>query len=254
MKEHLDENMMAGYADWLNQVGPQPDEEILEHVAACKECKIEILSLADLVAKLDAEVASRTGSFRSNFPWRLVLRTAAALAGVFLLALLIEFILPDNKSNELVDRIPGQTDESIQDSGNQKNDSRDHQFIPATEVTNEEDPAKWAENFEINEAYETLIGATYRADITTKIIAPEFDQLIDVRTPLVVILADDSTEILDMIILNNKGDKTRSLKIYRDTTSHDIMDLNPGLYYWKLQNKDELLQVGKFRITAFKNQ
>ena len=55
MESHLDENEIAAYVDALREdLQDQLPGEILEHVAECFECKVEIIEVWELVEVIGA--------------------------------------------------------------------------------------------------------------------------------------------------------------------------------------------------------
>ena len=55
MESHLDENEIAAYVDALREdLQDQLPGEILEHVAKCFECKVEIIEVWELVEVIGA--------------------------------------------------------------------------------------------------------------------------------------------------------------------------------------------------------
>jgi len=53
MEKCLDENELAGYADWLCYGDEKPDSRILIHVEECTDCCRTIMEMGDLL--LDVE-------------------------------------------------------------------------------------------------------------------------------------------------------------------------------------------------------
>lgn len=49
MKRCLDENEIAQYVDYVYLGMGKPDGEVLDHVAGCYECKMEILELCEIM-------------------------------------------------------------------------------------------------------------------------------------------------------------------------------------------------------------
>jgi hypothetical protein len=51
MKRCLDENEIGKYAEYLAGQNDPPDNDIVDHVAGCHDCKQVILEIADLVVE-----------------------------------------------------------------------------------------------------------------------------------------------------------------------------------------------------------
>ena len=52
---------------------------------------------------------------------------------------------------------------------------------------------------------------------------------------------------IHLIIFNNRGDDIFNT-VVEDAVFKYSDPLDPGLYYWKLENEDELLYLGKFFV------
>ena len=73
-------------------------------------------------------------------------------------------------------------------------------------------------------------------------------QQISLNKPIVIKWQTEITKKLDAIILNNKEEKVAEiLGITKNAVTFN-QQLQPGLYYWKLQTKDDLVYLGKFYV------
>jgi predicted secreted protein len=104
----------------------------------------------------------------------------------------------------------------------------------------------FAANFIPADDYEALVGTTFRSN-TINILGPEAGLHFQ-KEELITFSWDlKNSEFLYITILNNREEivSRQEISVPRYETSKIS---TPGLYYWKLENEEELLYVGKFYI------
>ncbi len=104
-----------------------------------------------------------------------------------------------------------------------------------------------AASFEPSPQLEYLVGQELRDGDTIQILGPENgaemqDSLVFAWTP--------ATDGPELVVLSNKNEKLYEFTVNGTFFTFSRMDhkLDPGLYYWKLQNKDGLVHLGKFFV------
>ena len=249
---HIDQNSTAQYIDWLRGQGNRPDEAVIEHVASCYKCKEEILELSEILDKEDRAVDQRLLR-KSNI--QLIIRAAAVLIGVIVVALAIEFLRPDNDPIQIVNDDTDSVQVSPRDSVYDTNRT----IIPESKDDNlvvtivQHDTIKFAANFEPNRGLEVLINAHFRSKSTVGESSEEKQQVVYYAGDKFKF--DFSSFMITNVVLSivdHLGSNIVQLTP-KDKPSTVNLDWKPGLYYWKLSTSDELLELGKFRLYSKDN-
>jgi hypothetical protein len=248
--KHIDENLSAQYVDWLRGEGPKPKIEVIEHVASCFRCKEELLELAEI---LDSEDRAQGLIKNKRTNLKIILRAAAVLAGVLVVALAIEFLKGDQQDDALVD---DQTEINPVKSNVSKpliNDTSnlDDSIQEPTVMVIQHDTIKYAENFKINPGLEVLIEANFRSEnnlASTNILRQQC--LIGDTLKLNFSGFDQEGKIFSLI--SNLGRSVKDVNV-QEVLEFPLLDLDPGLYYWKLVTSDEILVLGNFKLFSKSN-
>lgn len=238
--KHLNDEGVALYVDALKlNTLEQLPPAIRDHVADCYECKKDITGLLALLDDVDyGDVRSHPlfslahGS-RSRVP--LLMKLAAVVAGVASLATLTYYLGPFRQgetSRGTSQRVVGRGVDSVQ-----KGQYTDTQFAIATKE-------EFAANFKVDPELEDLVNgrsrsAAFSATSPTNgsVLGP--DAMFSWK--------GEGRKSLTLSIMNNKGD---TVLIESPPPSRFVLKqrLSPGLYYWKIESKSELLYVGKFLV------
>jgi len=256
--EHLDENQIAQYAEYLRHETSQIPDELIDHVESCPYCRAEIMAVADLLDSMpdlaEEPDSADAGyplsvSHRSGFSILKLLRTAAAVAAVVLIAWFIQQKFTGGTAdvpmaaNEEKDPVP------VIDSIKHEVLTNSSTVTPSVaRKTVDSDTILYASAFIPNQTYENLVGAKYRSGTDPKIKGPGNSHTFapgDIFTLGWESLGGDQYVL---IILDNDTTIAKEIKISGESPLTWKIDLKPGLYYWKFQGKDELWKVGKFRV------
>lgn len=259
--EHLDENELAQYAEYLRHETGRIPEKLIEHVESCGYCRAELMAVTDLLDTLPGELPDVAGepaspvtgyplsAVKGSFSVLKLLRTAAAVAAVVLLAWFIQKLLPDRlmntpvATNTVKDSTMG-AQSPIRDSANPAAGS-----LPAA-ATAIPDTIRYASAFVPDPGYENLVGAKYRSGRDPKVTGPD---------PAVVFAPGDTLKIswtpdpgveYLLSILNNKADQVVEIKIGPASALAWKINLKPGLYYWKFLGNEEMWKVGRMRVVG----
>jgi len=236
---HPSEIDQARYVDWLRNQGPKPDEALLNHVATCEQCQSELIELAELGDTIDGEEKVK-GPKRLSIVWR----SAAAIVLVLLGALAIQFIKDHGaeKSHQQTNRYSNQ---------NVDNDVLDEPVSNAGDPALQADTLLFAANFQPNKALNSLIEASFRSNEHSVVIFWPSDTVLykpfSITTELKV--PDGHAQF---ILYNNRGFELTRTDL-NETYLTLEQDLEPGLYYWKVLNNSELMQVGLVRLYRSRN-
>ena len=240
-EQHINANQTAAYIDWIRKEGKPPEKEVLEHVASCQACKQEILELAGVLDDLDQN-EKKSGRQAWLNP---LIRVAAVLAGVTIVALAIQFFRHPSADQA----IAGQDQDSTQIT------PTDHQVLPDSTLQEptasepvmiiQHDTVLYAANFEPDTGLEILMESHFRSDGGNDRVVQQAIFKTGSRIKLSDLTAVDSGD--EFTLLNNRGEMLRRLK-RSDWTQGLILDYQPGLYYWKITDQRGILLSGRFKL------
>jgi hypothetical protein len=229
---HLTEEAVALYVDALklNTVGQVP-EIIRDHVSECAQCKTDVEELFLLLEDEKYELNGQHPFFRLQPGLaKKGITLAYRIAAVFLLAVGVYgvFHLYRHKLDENAGKNVAQNASKVPESSDTSVTKKSEKFL--------------ADNFAELPSLEDLVRAQYRS-IAIEIEAPALGE--EVGKSITFKWAHVPGKGLILRIIDNAGKDVHSVRtakngyVFKGT-------LKPGLYYWKLESKDELLFVGKF--------
>jgi len=237
---HLSEEGYALFVDALrvNKVHLLA-KQVLEHVDECEKCKAEILetlSLTEDESCREAEPHPYLEAIDNQTAARFSI--AYRIAAIFLVGIslgvvlyLFRFVIekasdPPNSSvssligKPSIQKVPANNDESI-----------------ARRVL-------VADNFSESPNLENLVNSVSRSESPFE-VSPRNNEI--VKKEILFRWKMQGVEFVTITILSNKEDVLKSSSLKRSNFLYSEK-LKPGLYYWKLEHKDELLYVGKFFV------
>ena len=243
--EHLETEALLHYAD--HQIVGAKRLQIQSHLSQCAECRADLA----LLQRLDMLQASfHLSANRHGVPAKRIrhwldrvfsgLATAflrptgyaTALLGIALIGGLYYFmhhsepigpaLTPETKSVQIRPEIA---------------------VVPPAPVKVQTNPPA-ANHFKALPHLEEMIGMSLRSE-SLRVLAPAMDTL---RTREIVFQWQTDENNLSLKIIDNQ-EKT----VFQSGPVHGVYryhsTLTPGLYYWKLENREETLWVGKFYIS-----
>ncbi|MBN1302187.1 MAG: zf-HC2 domain-containing protein [Melioribacteraceae bacterium] len=213
--------------------------EFENHFLQCDECFEELQTTKSLMVYMENEDpaiidrmknASNPGyysirdSFNNLFDKLILPRpvlsfaTAAVLAGVIIVSIFIN-----------------------------DNDIR-HEVISSDQIVREYGLQKYADNFVAAPDMEKFMNQKFRSGDVIEIISPENDLLADGK--IIFEWKKTTDKLLTLKILDNREHTLISISPESDKFVLNPVEKNlePGLYYWKLETADELLHLGRFFI------
>jgi len=274
---HLGDEQLALYVDALrlNKVDDL-SPEIRAHIDTCPPCHRTALDLYSMLGEVDYSdldshptlqpKEAKVVGMRSIF-----LRVAAAAA---LLAVALYFFIRTNtledpgtivKEDQIKEDIQ-LVEEPIKENNPTKKIEAQN---PSEEVIVKETPTKvapppkekptpktpeiveqdnrvmFAANFTPSSEWDDMVGEVVRSN-DFEIIAPKLNEAFKPNTK-VSFQWKGKSEQRYVVVLNNVGDQTHKVLVLSNEIDLDL-HLNPGVYYWKLENDEDLLHVGKFTI------
>lgn len=254
-KGHLTDDLTADYADALaNGNLPPLPEQALEHVQECMDCKDKVLemsmflrnpdapSVAPVLSIVEEEDTPMVPRKRSAVPLRIAATfvLGALLLGAYFLVVndgssIRELLFPSNASDPT----------EVTDTGAPvKTQPAETGKTTTVEPPVKTQPKPTPPQFRVNPNLENMIGTQYRS-AGIHIIAPENNS---VQTGDILFeWKNTAPSPLTLKIITNRNHEVFS----REAQNHRFTlqkRLTPGLYYWKLQNHNDLLYIGKFFV------
>ncbi len=242
-KKHIDDNATAQYIDWLRNQGEKPDQDVVDHVSECESCRLEIMELADVLDHEDRKVNS---SSKSN-TLVLIIRAAAVLAAVLVVALAIQFLRNDPNEVTIVEDTSDSTEIMMQDSIEEHPEVVEEGSEGRVEIVIQHDTIQYAANFEINPALEILYKAHFRSTKPNLETNYRTENTYFQGDTLSLDFSSEQESKLSVSLLSNTGKEISQLDAIEGKITLQLK-YAPGLYYLKLVTSDELLLVGKLKI------
>jgi hypothetical protein len=250
-REHLTDDAVYLYVDAL-KLGRETElsPEVLDHVADCLECKQNIQTIVDLVSEQDYHTRIPHPYFDQKKIYRIssystITRLAAAIIIGFGVVFLAYILIPEgDKPIAIEDSTEETTEITVEKMQPIPPDIISPETLPIIPPVPREPADLYAANFEPSPFYENLIHQQFRSP-AVRVRTPEPGVDIsdtvhfswESRTPISLLLRiHDNTGAIVWETTTDRGSVT-----YSD-------DLDPGIYYWRLESEDELLYVGKFTV------
>ncbi len=247
--EHLSDLEIAKVVDLMIE-GKAIPSVLQDRLEASNQSRHEVAELYRIAKEGKQSAKGRRVVMRprSNLYW------VAALLMVGLMASLIWFFGPsaDNLAqNQDLDPVeePNQPkDKIVRTFGDDAPvfPTESVEEVLATQTLKEEPAPVYALLFEENEELEPLVGNQIRSSGTAD-FKPALDYTVVLKQQIDFSWADKGNGPYTLIILNNRGEE----KARFSTTTSSLRYLNnlpQGLFYWKLENEDDLLYVGRFKV------
>jgi len=249
--------------------GDMPDAEMTafeEHFLNCNDCMEELrdsLQLTEFIQKegnvLFPEFKNNSKSFAGTrfkisdlikkiFPPKWYIRPSLAYA--FIAAALIIFGVYFLRPSEEINS-DNTVDEQISSHGNEVSPQNDENSTVSNETeiqSTDQQLELYAANFIESDELEYLIGQKVRGSENIEVISPEPG--ITIKDEILFKWVIETEQKLYLKILNNKEDVLFQFTIPKNKLLFNITEyeLDSGLYYWKLENYEELLHIGKFFV------
>lgn len=236
---HLTDEGVALYVDAmkLKRTSELP-KDMLKHVEFCPDCQLQIVELYELLKHEVYDLsqkhpyldAVREPEVRYGFS---LYRIAAVLAGAALLGIGYYFISTTNTPQTPPALVEKETPQSI----------KPQKHVPQEKTPTQQQQPDFAANFVESPNMEDLVQTQFRS-VSVEVITPKTGEV--VKQP-VVFRWKGIDAPLTIKILSNKEQILFAAEVATHTYT-TTKTLPPGLYYWKLETKDELMYVGKFLV------
>lgn len=248
---HLSEEGIARYAEALklDKVSDLP-ADLYRHIEQCDDCHRQALDLYAIIADFDYSAVAlppppaKQATLRRIWVNRALLAAASVAALIWIINLLwqpgaghIEQQSPRVVTN---DTIPQNTPAPPTKTPIAPPQMPKQQTPPVKELI--------AANFEPSETLEGLLNDATRSE-TINVTGPANGTTFAPGQAISFAWAagNDNTAQLQVVVVNNQNKQQYRL----DAGSEGLTfagKLNPGIYYWKLENETDLLYVGMFFI------
>jgi hypothetical protein len=254
-EEHIAQYVDAMQADRMNEI---PSNHV-EHVENCTQCHTGIVDLYSLSEQLSTLTDSTKEAPQQNTITRRIIRIALA-ASVAGFAIYFYFLnstpinspiantlrqeeiraTPNTLQKEIADKVPTPKSNTVKE-GVKSSKPSEKKTIKKPKPDN-----LYAANLIPSDDFEALIGTDLRSE-AIKNIKPELDTHFKPNEMITFSCNYEKNGLLYVTVLNNREDKiTKPVRI--DSTYSINTVSEPGLYYWTIEYKEELLHVGKFFI------
>lgn len=270
---HLNDEMTARYADAVFDGGTEGlrlPEEALRHVEECVDCKDRILELSLFLRNPDAGEIDRSDrrEILTEAPWgtqtrrhwyRYPMRIAALFFVTALLVSTYFFVYKDGSAvRDLLSRSPekeasqplqgdrdGKMPQEIKTTPGADDSQEPSVKQPASKRNGHVPP-----NFRVNPNLESMIGTRYRS-VSVQVLSPRDNTTLTVGDDIAFEWKLTTPGPVTFKVLDNRN---------REACRYEVRDgrftlnerLGPGLYYWKLEDHQDLLYIGKFSIKKTK--
>lgn len=266
---HVSDHMLALLADSLvmDENGAPPPEvpgDVLDHVDTCNQCKDKIMDVVLFMRNPEATPAQPakpstplkplkpvTDTFPLTVPQRDRSFFTGKIAAVFVACAVMvgAYFLVFNDPNQ-VKKLNGNSGIGTQEVSQELGEIQADAVKPAEPVSTKKASRTAAKKntvqrigtFDVNPTLENMIGSRLRSG-TFEAVTPPDNSEVDG-----IIHFSWKKKLEKVLTLNIVDNRNRVLYTYRvDGPAIDVEeDLKPGLYYWKVENENELLYVGKF--------
>jgi hypothetical protein len=270
---HLNDELTARYADALltqTIADAGLPVEALRHVEECMDCKDRILDISMFLRNPDAGEESarpraiitgtpmRTFEMETPRPWfRFPMRiaalffVAALMVGVYFFAVKEGGIGKDARLN------PTETEnvQPIKTKGTHSDEGKTSPVNGTVETTGKQAvPGKTVLppiNFRVNPNLESMIGTRYRS-ASIQVFSPADNLTTYAGSDIVFSWKLAAQGTVTLKIIDNMDEETYE---YEVTGGRFVLKehLPPGLYYWKLEDHQDLLFIGKFFVRKRKD-
>lgn len=262
---HLNDALTARYANVLIDGGiPDLPEEALLHVQDCTECKDKILDVSMFLRNPDSSFAKGADRIKNAIkdntdniivlPRRNLypLRIAAGFLVTAILLGTYFFVFKDGSSIKGVFSKTEQTGQITQGekkttvAGEKNMSTNEKQTIDAEKNGQQTTPVNGVNN--VNPNLESMIDTRYRSS-GIQIISPLNNTDCTAGSDIVFAWTPPVQGSLTLKIINNKNAVVYEYPLGVNGCEFVFKQhLSPGLYYWKLENQDDLLHIGKFFV------
>lgn len=232
----------------LHSLTNKEESELEEHFLFCKECMDTLEKRRQTIGLIRAKLHERvykqninSGKNKGTIKFTFFLKIAASL--LILVSLVWFGISTINKDKNKLAQSNHRNPDSIV---NQKVDS-----INKYKTNNNKKPKHYKKNEQYAQAYKSLpmfenfINNPLRS-ANLKVISPAINEKINARETINFRWQSNSYDSLNLVVFSNTFEIISENMI--DTNYMLIKKLNPGLYYWQLENSSEAIFTGKIIV------
>jgi len=248
---HLNETLIAICSDRLREerefLIPNEARDHLENCELCRDAVLDIYvaTVTDKKVKPIAPIFSDYKPIKKSYIHKLILRTAATFTVLAFISGIYLMINREGSINMKLKEIPPKTIHINKMHNNKHKNHPKKIKIKKIHPSKRIKPAQPQRNpFKDNPNLEYMVDSPLRGKLI-HIISPEFR--INERGKIIFKWKNHIDKHLILKILNNTNKTIYTLKTYKSRVEFKEK-LSPGLYYWKLEDAENLYHVGKFII------
>ncbi len=256
---HINDDAVALYVDALVQDSlPDLQDAVMIHVGECHQCKDKVLELTTFLRNPDASPAVHfLEQPQQQKRRRWIAPSMRIAASLFTAALLVSAYFLVYKDGSFIKRNVFEPEiyKKTTDTRVEKTNLENQKPIPSknlvaqrdtTKTTSKKDPKIDNSDFQVNPNLENMIDSQYRSSVT-KVLSPRNNARLSGDITFKWEKVQSARPALTLKILDNKN---KLFCEYEVSGNGFVLKekLPPGLFYWKLENREDLLYIGKFFI------
>lgn len=255
MKNHLSDNRIAEYVDALAfDRETFFDKDELKHIEECAECRDKILDVSlffseeseNTPASLEEEYIYETVS-RYNKDKNPFMRSFMKVAAAFLVTFGLYYswmIVPGADTGEIKLPVVMAKESSVQE---QKVEITDKKSVRRKASAAKTTRVKSLRNkFTLNRNLERMVGSIYRSG-SVNIITPDNRSIFKTGSKVEFKWKGIKPDNHSLKIVNNLNETVYEFNA-QDNCMKIELNMDKGLYYWKLESETDLLYVGRFVV------
>lgn len=254
---HLNDESIARYVEVLHSENwDSLPEEIHQHIESCTNCHQQALDLYAIVSHSATSVVKQEAPMRKG--GRIVRMRIMRWAMVAVLAGLSFYFYRYLDRQKPIDNIevdgpiandPDQVEDTKnlveEDPGNSTPKKEDTANPPKSTIPEPEKDVRelYAANFVPSESMESLLADQLRSG-NIDLIAPSTEEIQDWRDGISFEWSGVNAEGLRLRLENNRAEVLYE-KAVEDLRHTIHLELEPGIYYWRLESEEDLLMLGR---------
>ena len=245
-REAVDRNIAELYL--RQELSPEDEAAFEEHLLHCEECREDLNKIEAVIESVERfhsnkfqNVTEESSSImRSLISGKVFLRIAATILVVAGLAGITDFLIRGDRFSKHSPVAAERDDIKTYDTVLVPEMNEIAAGHTVKDIPQPDSPGSNAGNFTPDSFFESIINNNLRAN-DFRIVRPSNDTLTAVP---VFEWNYMEKELLVLVVYNN-----REQEIFKNTVTNKtkpLLELDPGLYYWQLQDEDEVLATGRF--------
>ncbi len=220
-------------------------DRVRSHLEICEKCRSSVLDIYSTLLTPTEKSRTEVELIKKPFLSGFILRTAATFLILgFITAIYFTIDNSEPVYTKLADKNNNIIEASNRSGDSNVNISKDREKGQTKSSENGKISEVVHNQFKDNPNLEYMVNSHHRGRFI-HIISPEFRIL--GKGKIIFVWENHIDKNLELKILNNLNETLFKSKAYGSRVEFNG-NLSPGLYYWKLEDKENLYHVGKFLI------